>query len=53
MSFDDWREGDQRVYVSDISRARNALDWAPQVTFEEGIDRFLDWYHALDEDSAA
>lgn len=44
VSFDDWREGDQRVYVSDISRARSDLDWAPSVDFTEGIERFLQWY---------
>lgn len=44
VAFDDWREGDQKVYVSDISRARTALGWTPQVDFGEGIDRFLDWY---------
>lgn len=44
VSFDEWREGDQKVYVSDVSRAREALDWAPTVSFGEGIDRFLSWY---------
>jgi CDP-paratose 2-epimerase len=44
VSFDAWREGDQKVYVSDISRARDELDWAPQVDFDEGIERFVDWY---------
>lgn len=44
INFDEWREGDQKVYVSDIGRAREALDWSPQVDFEDGIDRFLDWY---------
>ena len=44
VSFDEWREGDQKVYVSDVSRAREALDWAPTVSFDEGIDRFLSWY---------
>jgi CDP-paratose 2-epimerase len=46
VSFDDWREGDQKVYVSDVSRAREELDWDPQVSFEEGIDRYLEWYDA-------
>lgn len=46
MSFEDWREGDQRVYVSDISRAREQLDWEPQVDFEEGIERYLEWYRS-------
>lgn len=44
ISFDEWREGDQKVYVSDIDRAREKLDWEPQVDFETGIDRFLEWY---------
>jgi CDP-paratose 2-epimerase len=44
VSFDDWREGDQKVYVSDISRARDELDWEPQVDFDEGIERFVNWY---------
>lgn len=46
ISFDDWREGDQKVYVSDVSRAREELDWEPQVGLEAGIDRFLEWYES-------
>lgn len=44
VTFDDWREGDQRVYASNIGRARMELDWRPQIDFESGIDRFLEWY---------
>ncbi len=44
VSFDDWREGDQKVYISDISRASEVLDWEPQVDFEDGIERFVAWY---------
>lgn len=44
ISFDEWREGDQKVYVSDISRAREELSWEPKVDFETGIENFLDWY---------
>lgn len=43
ISFDDWREGDQKVYVSDISRAKEALNWEPKVSFDEGISRFAEW----------
>ncbi|GGC56916.1 NAD-dependent epimerase/dehydratase family protein [Haloferax sulfurifontis] len=46
ISFDEWREGDQKVYVSDTSRARNELDWEPKVDFEEGIERFVNWYES-------
>lgn len=43
-TFEDWREGDQRVYVSNIDRAQDTLDWSPRVSFSEGIDRYLEWY---------
>ncbi|ELZ97725.1 NAD-dependent epimerase/dehydratase family protein [Haloferax sulfurifontis] len=46
ISFGEWREGDQKVYVSDTSRARDELDWEPRVDFEEGIERYVDWYES-------
>jgi CDP-paratose 2-epimerase len=46
ISFDEWREGDQKVYVSDVSRAKEQLNWEPQVSFDEGIQRFVDWYES-------
>jgi CDP-paratose 2-epimerase len=39
----DWRPGDQRIYVSDISRARADLGWQPRVRCQEGLDRLYDW----------
>ena len=44
IDFEEWREGDQKVYVSDISRVRDELDWEPEVGFEEGIEQFVAWY---------
>lgn len=44
IEFDDWREGDQKVYISDISEAKDVLDWQPQVSPEEGVRRFIEWY---------
>lgn len=44
IDFDDWREGDQRVYISDITRARDQLNWQPQTDLETGINRFVEWY---------
>lgn len=48
VEYDDWREGDQQVYVSDISRAREELDWRPEVDFEAGIRRFVDWIESIE-----
>jgi len=39
----DWRPGDQRIYVSDVRRAKQELGWEPVVTPEEGIRRLFDW----------
>ncbi|MCU1319123.1 MAG: NAD-dependent epimerase/dehydratase, partial [Edaphobacter sp.] len=38
------REGDVRDSLADISAARKALNYAPQVGFEEGLRRTVAWY---------
>jgi CDP-paratose 2-epimerase len=37
------RPGDQPVYVSDITKAREALGWKPKVSVAEGIERLTAW----------
>ena len=44
--FSDWRPGDQRIYVSDISRAKAHFGWEPQVGPEEGVGRLWEWIQA-------
>ena len=39
----DWRPGDQRVFVADVSKARRLLGWAPRTPIGEGVDRLLSW----------
>lgn len=41
--FSDWRPADQKVYVSDISKAMEKLSWAPQVEPVEGVVRLCEW----------
>jgi CDP-paratose 2-epimerase len=43
VSYADWRPGDQRVYISDVRKARRDLAWRPQVGVEEGLQRLYDW----------
>jgi len=38
------REGDVKHSLADISSAENYLGYAPQVNFEEGLRRTVDWY---------
>jgi len=41
--FDDWRPGDQKVYVSDISRAGRDLKWEPETSPEQGFRKLYGW----------
>lgn len=43
FSYGDWRPGDQRVYISDISQAVEDFGWTPQVSAFEGITNLVDW----------
>lgn len=43
VSYNDWRPGDQRVYVSDIRKAARELEWRPRVPVGEGVRRLYDW----------
>ncbi|MCK4244606.1 MAG: GDP-mannose 4,6-dehydratase, partial [Candidatus Omnitrophica bacterium] len=42
-TFSDWRPGDQKIYVSEIKKARRDFDWEPKVKVDEGIKRLLNW----------
>jgi CDP-paratose 2-epimerase len=43
LSFGEWRTGDQRYYVSDISKFRNATGWRPQVGIDQGLNALHGW----------
>jgi CDP-paratose 2-epimerase len=43
VSHGEWRQGDQPVYVSDISRAEDALGWSPRTRPAEGIATLHAW----------
>ncbi|MCS6963437.1 NAD-dependent epimerase/dehydratase family protein [Thermoflexus sp.] len=42
-SFGPWRPGDQKVYISDIRKAMQDLDWRPRVNVREGLTRLVEW----------
>ncbi len=43
VAWKGWRPGDQRIYVSDIRKAKRELNWQPDVGVETGIRRLYDW----------
>lgn len=46
VAFSDWRPADQKVYVSNVERARTELSWEPRVGPAEGVHRLLSWISA-------
>ncbi len=41
--FSGWRPGDQPVYISDINKTYQLLQWRPKVGVEEGIGLMSEW----------
>lgn len=41
--YDDWRIGDQKVYVSDISKIRKEIGWEPKISVREGVNNLVEW----------
>jgi CDP-paratose 2-epimerase len=42
-NFDDWRPGDQLVFVSDLRQAKEDFGWQPRIAVEEGVAHLVDW----------
>jgi CDP-paratose 2-epimerase len=42
FTFDDWRPGDQKVYISDIRNAEN-FGWKPSISTFIGIKKLFEW----------
>lgn len=43
VKYGDWRKFDQKVYVSDTTKAFKLLGWKPTVSPREGIGRLYHW----------
>ncbi|HUA21068.1 MAG TPA: SDR family NAD(P)-dependent oxidoreductase [Bryobacteraceae bacterium] len=43
FDFADWRPGDQKVFVSDIGRARTELGWTPKIDCDRGLGLLYNW----------
>lgn len=42
-SFDEWRPGDQRVFISNVTKAQRAFGWSPRTPVAEGVNKMVDW----------
>ena len=43
VSFGDWRPGDQRYYVSNTAKFREATGWVPKYSSRAGIEALYGW----------
>ena len=43
LKFSDWRLSDQKVYISDISKAKGELHWNPRIGPKEGVGKLVEW----------
>jgi CDP-paratose 2-epimerase len=43
VQWDDWRPGDQLIYVSDIRKLHQTLDWKPEIGVSAGIGSLISW----------
>ena len=43
------RAGHDLRYAIDSSKLQNELGWTPSLTFEEGLEKTVDWYLANEE----
>jgi CDP-paratose 2-epimerase len=42
-SFGEWRPGDQKAYISEISKAKSDFNWSPKVSPQEGVQKLYNW----------
>jgi CDP-paratose 2-epimerase len=46
LKWDEWRPGDQRVYISDVRKLETLLGWKPEVSVADGVNRLANWVQA-------
>jgi CDP-paratose 2-epimerase len=49
VARDEWRPGDQRIFVADIRRAEWELAWRPLTGKKEGVEQLYEWVVANKE----
>jgi len=43
IGYADWRPSDQKVYISDVKKAKEKLKWRPSISPKEGVSRLVEW----------
>ena len=43
FEFSDWRHGDQKIYISDITKIKEDIGWTPKINTKEGLHNLCSW----------
>jgi len=43
LQWDDWRPGDQPVFVCNVGKAHELLGWAPEIRVQDGVRDLISW----------
>ncbi len=43
VEYGDWRPNDQKVYISNINKAKKELNWSPTTSPEAGVHQLVTW----------
>ncbi len=41
--WDDWRPGDQPVFVCDLDKAQQEINWQPNISVDQGVVKLINW----------
>jgi len=52
-TFQDWRPGDQRIYVTNVSRAYREFGWRPEISKRAGLRQLVEFLRAGSEAAAS
>lgn len=45
--LEDWRAGDQKIFISDNSRIYKDLGWKPMINKKDGVNRLITWANSI------
>ena len=45
LSFDEWRPGDQFIFISDNLLAKKLLNFEPEISCKQGIEKIYNWLY--------
>jgi len=43
LNHDEWRPGDQKVFVGSINKIHKLIGWSPTVCPKEGVEKLVEW----------